>query len=700
MLMAAGRHGGLLGLVVPGDGTPGDETVAVNEAMRVSHPADVVVVNADVIVGEDWLSCLRAAAVGDSTVASATPLSIGHGGLQLSGFDRSKGLAMHEKRDVANWDRTNITDGTVPAVGELCRRSLRLHPRIATIGCGCVYIRRSAWELVGPLKPDLTLAPALDDFARSATTTGMLNVVADEVLVLDVADEGSRDEPSLDHDGNERSGDESAEATIAQDERGPLQRSLSWGRVALGGLSVTIDARALTQAVGGTQTYILGMVMALARSRREVRVLVAPNPSPLLLKAVADIPQVEILFYEDALRSPPLTDVVHRPQQIFTPEDITLLRLVGRRIVIGQQDLIAYHNPSYHPDVESWRAYRRTTRLGLAAVDQVVFFSEHARNDALAEDLVSPTRAHVVGIGWEPASASGFVAPDYPAGIDVGDRFLLCLGADYAHKNRPFAIKLLRALNELGWDGRLVLAGNHVPHGSSRDQEERLLRDDAAFAARVLDLGPVDDSTRAWLYTHACALLYPTIYEGFGLLPLEAARAGLPCLFAAQASLAELAASAATLTPWDAEASARAVLPLLDGGAARIEHLKKLRSLSVPTWEQVARDLVCVYEEALMAPYPAAAPRAWQELDRENHIINLDRDVTKLKGIADEYQDAYHRLERRVEFGLPLIDDDGLLSLKQQRGLMRVASRGRLGALALAPFGLLGRGGADKDPEV
>jgi hypothetical protein len=94
---------------------------------------------------------------------------------------------------------------------------------------------------------------------------------------------------------------------------------------------------------------------------------------------------------------------------------------------------------------------------------------------------------------------------------------------------------------------------------------------------------------------------------------------------------------------------------------------------------------VGVYEEAVAAPPSEAAPRVWQELDRERYI-------DRLQALAQEYQDAYHELEARVSGGLPLIDEGGLLSRPQQRGLMRVAARGRLGALLLAPFELLGRG--------
>ena len=56
----------------------------------------------------------------------------------------------------------------------------------------------------------------------------------------------------------------------------------------------------------------------------------------------------------------------------------------------------------------------------------------------------------------------------------------------------------------------------------------------------MVDLGAVDEAEKAWLYANAALVLYPTVNEGFGLVPFEAADAGAPCLWAAHSSLAEL----------------------------------------------------------------------------------------------------------------------------------------------------------------
>ena len=289
-------------------------------------------------------------------------------------------------------------------------------------------------------------------------------------------------------------------------------------------------------------------------------------------------PNLELISYDEAVSGVPRTHVVHRPQQVFSEHDLALLRLLGERIVVTHQDLIGYRNPTYHASVDDWRQYRRVTRIALAVADKVVFFSEHARSDALAEGLVDERHTELVGIGsdqlWRP---DGERRP--PDGAPAEDGFLLCLGADYRHKNRPFAIALageLRAAH--GWQGKLVLAGSHVTHGSSRAEERALLARDPDLAEAVLDIGPVDEAGKSWLYGHAAAVLFPSLYEGFGLIPFEAARAGVPCLFAAQAALVEVAGSElATLRAWDVPLSAAAVAPLLRPGSERERHVEGLR---------------------------------------------------------------------------------------------------------------------------
>ena len=79
-----------------------------------------------------------------------------------------------------------------------------------------------------------------------------------------------------------------------------------------------------------------------------------------------------------------LADVAWRPVQVYAPRELSLLRSLGRRIVVSQLDFIGYGNPIYFPDAAAWRRFRDTTRLSLAVADGVGFVSRYSAAEAVA----------------------------------------------------------------------------------------------------------------------------------------------------------------------------------------------------------------------------------------------------------------------------------------------------------------------------
>ena len=172
----------------------------------------------------------------------------------------------------------------------------------------------------------------------------------------------------------------------------PLARSLAAARLAVGTLSVTIDGSCLGQTLTGTQVLALELAGALAR-RGDVRLRVTvPRALGDRARAALDELGIERIWHDEADEGMTPSDIVHRPYQVTTPQDLLILGRLGRRVVLTQLDSIAYHNPAYFADHEEWRGYRELTRMALAFAHRVVFCSPHARDDARAEDLVDDER--------------------------------------------------------------------------------------------------------------------------------------------------------------------------------------------------------------------------------------------------------------------------------------------------------------------
>ncbi len=452
----------------------------------------------------------------------------------------------------------------------------------------------------------------------------------------------------------------------------PLARAVALARSELMGLSVTVDARSLGPQVTGTQIHALELVHALAqRPGLRVRALLPDRPGAYARRVLDELPQAQRLTVAAALAEPgpARTDVVHRPWQVNDPGDLAVLRRLGERMVVTHQDLIAYRNPGYHATGQDWLAHRALTRVALEAADAVVFESEHARRDAAAEDLAGD-HGVVLPIGVdhrlaEAGAAAPASAPRGAASLQDERPFVLCLGTDFRHKNRLFALRLVERLRDRhGWDGRLVLAGARVRHGSSAAEEAAFLAQRPQLARAVVVLPAVSQAGKRWLYERAAAALYPSMYEGFGLIPFEAAHHGIPCLWAPVTAMADtLAGVEAPLVAWDVAASAARVHALLTDPARADALVAALRAAGAPlTWAAHAERLHGLYADVVAGPARAAA--------------HLAQDLLECEAQRGEYEGRYWHLRDAVgTLALALVGPDGRLDERSQRALAALTAR-------------------------
>src|SRR3984957_13578757 len=652
------------------DASPGcDErelTAMVAHALSILSPADIALFSGPARVPEGWLNRLRAAALADTNTASASALANQGTLLALAGSEKATG------------DLTELAE-------RVAEHTMMLRPRLNLVVGPCSYLRRSALELVGPLDRRLDLGSAIGiDLAQRCLLAGLAHVAADDIVVEPLPGRDSLDEetpaglweryPYLSQ-------------PIATAASGVLTRALEAARRPRPRLWVPIDARALGASLTGTQRHILELIRALAaHGGLRLRLVVSADTSTANLKLLRSLPRTELLPIESIDDATQRSTIFHRPHQVFGPADMRLALRLGERIVLNQLDLIAYRNPGYHADAVAWRSHRRVSRQALAAADRVIVFSSHTRSELLSDELVDAERIRIIPPGLDHLSPSAERRPkaleESAAGGEDANGFLLCLGTDFRHKNRIFALRLLAALRERHrWEGHLVLAGTHVPNGSSLELERDFMEQHAQLKHAVRELGAIEEEEKAWLMTHAAAVVYPSVYEGFGLVPFEAAISGVPCVFAAQSSLAEvLPADAATIVPWSSAESADRTNALLADPVARAQHgaavLAAARRL---TWAAAADAVVEAYKEALIAPVREASELSRAEVEREHEVQDLtgahDALVAQLARERDPARRMYEGLNASVGFGLSLIGPNGALPDDIQRALLALSAR-------------------------
>lgn len=175
----------------------------------------------------------------------------------------------------------------------------------------------------------------------------------------------------------------------------------------------------------------------------------------------------------------------------------------------------------------------------LARVDRIVCVSQATRRDLLEIAGVDPDRVSVIPNAvfqpMAPAAPEACRALRARHAIPEGAPLVLHVGRNF-YKNRPMVLEVFARVRAARPEARLVLVGALEP--ALRAQAGRLGLTDALH---VLDFVAREDM--AALYTTASVLLFPSLYEGFGLPVLEARMCGTPVVCSDAGSLPEVAGS-------------------------------------------------------------------------------------------------------------------------------------------------------------
>jgi alpha-1,3-rhamnosyl/mannosyltransferase len=272
----------------------------------------------------------------------------------------------------------------------------------------------------------------------------------------------------------------------------------------------------------------------------------------------------------------------------------------GATRVLTIHDLSLLSHPETHERRRVWRARQRLPLMARAA-DAVVTPTEAVRREVCSRLLANPSKVFAV----HEAARECFrpmdrrEAEDVLRGLGLSGEFLLAVGTIEPRKNLA---TLVRAFEEVLRERpesalRLVVAGGRG--WLSGPLFESLEKSPAR--GRVVLAGYVSDEQLRALYTACVAFVYPSLYEGFGLPPLEAMSCGAPVVAGDTPAVAEVSGGAARLfDPRDANELARALLELLDHEPARHALSEAgLRRAAHFSWPRTARATLEVYAEAV-----------------------------------------------------------------------------------------------------
>ena len=261
--------------------------------------------------------------------------------------------------------------------------------------------------------------------------------------------------------------------------------------------------------------------------------------------------------------------------------------------VITIYDFIHLKFPEMYSQKKYYYYYNYTLPIILRNSQAIVCISENTKKDLLSFYGIKDKPIYVIYEGFDKQRF-------YPRDKGVMykryglKKYLLYIGDLKPYKNLE---RSLEAFAMLGLkDYIFVIGGRKDPRYYPRIKskvEELSLQD------RVLFLGYVHEEDLPHLYSEAEAFIFPSLYEGFGLPPLEAMACGCPVLTSNVASLPEVCGDAAFyVDPYNTEAIAEGMYKILTDEKLKKELIRKgLERVKLFSWKNAAMQLIKVFEE-------------------------------------------------------------------------------------------------------
>jgi len=301
------------------------------------------------------------------------------------------------------------------------------------------------------------------------------------------------------------------------------------------------------------------------------------------------------------LRFPPIelmgfkADLLHCPDYLIPPT-------LNKIIILTIHDLAFIRFPQFNFD---WfiKKYTKEVERNARLAKIIVADSKSTKDDIIKFFKIDPAKVKVVYL----ASDSRFkklanqekdkeVLKKY--GIDK--KYILSVGTIEPRKNYSTLIKAFNYIkhNNNNFNCKLVIVGRTgwKSEATYRERELSLYKDDILF------IGRVSDKELVQIYNQAEIFVYPSLFEGFGLPPMEAMSCGLPVIASDSSSLKEVVGDAGILVPSEDYREISKQISYILKNEKITEELKEksLKQAQKFSWEKTARKTLNIYNEIIL----------------------------------------------------------------------------------------------------
>jgi glycosyltransferase involved in cell wall biosynthesis len=311
-------------------------------------------------------------------------------------------------------------------------------------------------------------------------------------------------------------------------------------------LYITVDARMINHS--GIGTYIKSLIPALTEDHN---VFLLGDEDHLkkfpwslkvnIIKFLSPIYSVnEQVKYPGIV---PETDLLISPHY-----NIPILPVKAKKRLVIIHDvnhLVFYDQLSLRQKIYAKNMYNRAVSVS----DSVITISEFSRSEIVTYTKIKDQQLHVLYFGFHNEKQNGEIPTE---NVDIiknmyglPESYLLYVGSIKPHKNFRIMLEVLKKLIKDEPDKKLVVVGIRKNEVNQSSEIRNILHKNEKLQDALVLTDYVDGKHLQLIYKNASCLIFPSLYEGFGLPPLEAMKNGCPAAVSQSASIPEVCNSAA-----------------------------------------------------------------------------------------------------------------------------------------------------------
>jgi glycosyltransferase involved in cell wall biosynthesis len=380
-------------------------------------------------------------------------------------------------------------------------------------------------------------------------------------------------------------------------------------------MKIGINTLFFKHPVSGSGQYLLHLLQALAEVDQEKQyILLGPYPMPQKSGFLTKFPYLETPVPAFAARNERLEKLMW--EQFTAPSaalkagvDLFHIPYFGppffprTPVVLTIHDLIPLRLPNYRMRV-TMKAYLQLIARAAHKATLIIAVSQHARQDIMDALKVPSERIRVIyeaaGNEYQPITDPTILA-EVRARYGLHERYILYLGGLDQRKNVPQLVQafahVYRQMHDP--DLQLLIAGNPDQQRGPLFPDPRPLAANLGITGQII-YRFIEEEDKPAIYSGASFFVFPSLYEGFGLTPLEAMGCGTPVICSNRTSLPEVVGDAAiSFDPENLHEMIEAMRSVLTNSELRADlRARSLQRAAQFSWRKTATETIAAYEEA------------------------------------------------------------------------------------------------------